>query len=96
MKIPLFYLFFLIVFSGCSSQRNLSYKAKPEIIQLINKNLQDVSKQYKLLMKNVPEDKLPLSFEKGKSLSTNSRNWLADFILAPYFIFTKQLRTKLC
>src|SRR5690606_10976938 len=68
-----------LLLTSCSTRKQLKYTPKPDIIRLIDQNLTDAAEQYKFLMKRVPKVSLPISFEKGVSKSTTSRNWISGF-----------------
>lgn len=66
--------------NSCSTQRaTVNYKPDTELIKLIDQNLKDGAEQHKVLMKNVPADSLPETFEKGRSKSITARNWVSGF-----------------
>jgi hypothetical protein len=52
---------------------------KPELVKLIDKQLQFAAAQYKVLVKKVPGDSLPETFENGKSRSIPAKNWVSGF-----------------
>jgi unsaturated chondroitin disaccharide hydrolase len=60
------------------AQKN-TFKPKADLVKLIDKNLKDAGAQYKVLMKNVPADSLPETFEKGRSKSITAKNWVSGF-----------------
>lgn len=66
---------------NCLAQKKTSPKAKPEIIQLINKNLKDADAQYQFLINHTPADSLPRSFSKsGKWVNSTSDYWTSGFV----------------
>jgi unsaturated chondroitin disaccharide hydrolase len=69
-------------------------KPKAELVKLIDQNLKDASAQYKVLMKNVPTDSLPETFEKGKSKSITARNWVSGFYPGTLFYLYKGTKDK--
>lgn len=80
-----------VLLSSCSTQK-LAYTPKADMLQLIDKNLADADAQYKFLMTRVPKDSLPISFEKGRSLSTTNKNWISGFY--PGTLFYLYMGTK--
>jgi len=71
-------LVFSIITYAAFGQTNI-LKPKPALLKLINKNLQDADAQYKVLMRHVPADSLPETYEKGQSKSTTAKNWVSGF-----------------
>jgi unsaturated chondroitin disaccharide hydrolase len=68
------------VMNGFAQKKNVLV-AKPEVVQLINKNLQDADKQYKFLVAHTPADSLPRSFNKsGKWTNGGSEYWTSGFV----------------
>ena len=67
-------LLLLFLATGCDVATSQS--GLPEFI---DKGLQDAGKQYKYLLKQTPEDKLPRSFEKGELITSDSRWWCSGF-----------------
>ncbi|GAB3907880.1 glycoside hydrolase family 88 protein [Mucilaginibacter boryungensis] len=62
------------------------FKPKPELVKLIDKNFIDGAKQYKILMKHVPADSLPNTYEKGKWVIIPSNNWVSGFYPGTLFL----------
>ncbi len=62
-----------------NAQQKLNYKPKTDLVKLIDKNLKDAAAQYKVLMKNVPADSLPETFQHNKPKSTTPKNWVSGF-----------------
>lgn len=52
---------------------------KAELVKLIDKQLDFAAAQYKVLVKKVPGDSLPETFENGKSRSIPAKNWVSGF-----------------
>ncbi|RZL69342.1 MAG: glucuronyl hydrolase [Pedobacter sp.] len=69
-------------------------KPKADLVKLIDKNLKDAAAQYKVLMKNVPADSLPETFEKGRSKSISPRNWVSGFYPGTLFLIYKGTKDK--
>lgn len=53
--------------------------AKKEMQQLIDENMKFAAQQYKVLRDNTPADKMPRSFAKGKSITSNTGWWCSGF-----------------
>lgn len=77
------------------AQQKLNYKPKPDLIKLIGKNLKDAAAQYKVLMKNVPADSLPETFEKNRSKSTTPKNWVSGFYPGTLFYLYEGTKDKI-
>lgn len=69
-------------------------KPKADLVKLIDKNLKDAAAQYKVLMKNVPADSLPETFEKGRSKSISPRNWVSGFYPGTLFLIYQGTKDK--
>ncbi|MEJ5993757.1 glycoside hydrolase family 88 protein [Pedobacter sp. Du54] len=69
-------------------------KPKADLVKLINKNLKDAAAQYKVLMKKVPTDSLPETFEKGKSKSITAKNWVSGFYPGTLFYLYQGTKDK--
>lgn len=52
---------------------------KADLVKLIDKNLKFAAAQYKVLIKNVPADSLPETYQNGKSKSITAKNWVSGF-----------------
>ncbi len=63
---------------ACSAQKSV-LKPKPDLVKLIDQNLKDGVSQYKILMKNVPKDSLPETFQNGTLKSTSPKSWVSGF-----------------
>lgn len=62
------------------------FTPKPDMVKMINKNFTDADKQYKLLMKHVPADSLPNTYEKDKWVSIPASNWVSGFYPGTLFL----------
>jgi len=69
-------------------------KPKADLVKLIDKNLKDAASQYKVLMKNVPADSLPETFEKGRSKSISPKNWVSGFYPGTLFLIYQGTKDK--
>ena len=77
-------LFFVICVSacvmlGCSSSKNSTNSAKKLSEKWISQNLEQATRQYKVLMQNVPEGVMPQTFKEDKLVTCKSGNWVAGF-----------------
>lgn len=70
----------------CSAQVKNKFSPKPGMVKLINKNLADATKQYKILMQHVPADSLAGTFEKNKWVSVGASNWVSGFYPGTLFL----------
>lgn len=77
-----------------SANAQTALKPKADLVKLIDKNLKDAAAQYKVLMKNVPADSLPETFEKGRSKSISPRNWVSGFYPGTLFLIYKGTKDK--
>lgn len=58
-----------------------TFKPKPDLIKIINKNLKDADKQYQFLIAHTPADSLPRSFSNsGKWINSSSDYWTSGFV----------------
>jgi unsaturated chondroitin disaccharide hydrolase len=88
----------LTISASALAQKKNVLKAKPEILQLINKNIKDADAQYKYLIAHVPVDSIPRSFNKeGKYVNATSVYWTSGFppgVLAYLYQATKDPELK--
>lgn len=94
MKLKLIVATIAFSITGLSVNAQTTLKPKADVVKLINKNLKDAAAQYKVLMKNVPKDSLPESFEKGKSKSTTPQNWVSGFYPGTLFYLYQGTKDK--
>ena len=74
MKQQLLLFFSFIFLSGCSGPEAL--KAKPAVVNAIDQNVSDAAAQYKHMMKILPQDRFPRSYdEKTDRLVTSGSEW---------------------
>src|SRR5690606_13331680 len=59
------------------AQRKL--KAKPEVWETVSVSLRESAEQYQYLLKQLPPDQWPRTFENGKHLNVNPRAWISGF-----------------
>ena len=81
MKRSLFICFISCVFvlMSCTSSKKLS--SKPQLVQIFNNNFQDAAAQSKVMMKNLPADRFPKTYDPatGKFETSNSEWWCSGF-----------------
>ena len=81
MKRSLFICFISCVFvlMSCTSSQKLS--SKPQLVQIFNNNFQDAAAQSKVMMKNLPADRFPKTYDPatGKFETSNSEWWCSGF-----------------
>ena len=63
-----------ILNTGCAVRKN-KLTAKKDLIQTVDKSIQDAAKQYKYFMTQIPADKLPRSLDKNGKLVTSGSDW---------------------
>jgi|GEM_PF-4024410 len=64
----------LSVLTACSVNKQL--KPKTDLVQTIDKNFQDASAQYKVMMKNLPPDRFPKTyFPATDKFETSGSGW---------------------
>lgn len=61
------------------AQSGQKLHTKPDLLKIIDRNLKDAVKQYKILMKHIPADSLPETFEKGQWTSNPPKSWISGF-----------------
>jgi len=60
----------------CTAQKNASFKQDKNLLQTINTNFKDADAQYKILMKELPQDQFPKTYHSDtKKLETSSSGW---------------------
>lgn len=79
----IFFTCLVFAFVGLSSQAQNNNNNKPDkkLLQAINKNFIDAAAQYKILAKNLPENKFPKTYfpTTGKYEFSNSAWWCSGF-----------------
>ncbi|GAB3418612.1 glucuronyl hydrolase [Niabella aquatica] len=79
-------VFFLVTTWTTGNAQRTTLTPKADMLKLINQNLADAAAQYKLLMKHVPDDSLPETFDKGGNWrSIPAKNWVSGFYPATLF-----------
>ena len=68
-------------FFSAQAQKKMAFKQDKKLLQTIRKNFKDGAAQYKVLAKNLPEDKFPKTFfpTTGKYEFSNSGWWCSGF-----------------
>jgi unsaturated chondroitin disaccharide hydrolase len=68
-------LLFIFLLCGCSAQEKTS-SSQQELLQTIDKNFEDASSQYKLMMTKIPPDRFPKTYyTQTDSLETSDSKW---------------------
>ena len=68
-------LLFIFLLCGCSAQEKSS-SSQQDLLQTINKNFEDASSQYKLMMSKLPPGRFPKTYYvQTDSLETSSSKW---------------------
>lgn len=73
-------LFFLCGVSNISNAQQKD-KSGVNLLKLAGQSLSQSVKQYKILMKQVPEGQFPRTFENGKVLTVSPYSWISGFYL---------------
>lgn len=84
----------LSVLTACSVNKQL--KPKSDLVQTINKNFQDASAQYKVMMKNLPPDRFPKTYfpATGKFETSGSGWWCSGFYPGTLLYLYEQTKDK--
>jgi hypothetical protein len=69
--------FSILFFTACSAQKNI--KVDKNLISIINQNFKDADAQYKVMMKELPPQKFPKTFEHDSLQTSNSDWWCSGF-----------------
>src|SRR4051812_40878975 len=71
----------IALIASCSVGKNGKLSAKPDLVQTINKNLQDADAQYKVMMKNLQPDRFPKTYhpDTDKFETSGSDWWCSGF-----------------
>jgi unsaturated chondroitin disaccharide hydrolase len=87
---------FLFFFNTAGSAQKVLYKADRQLLQTITKNFADAGEQYKLVMKNLPEEKFPKTFflQTGKYEFSNSGWWCSGFYPGTLLYIYEQTKDK--
>lgn len=77
----LFLLSLIFVNIGCTVQKPAGTKKDSDLINIIDKNFTDAVAQYKVMMKNLPEDRFPKTYhpKTDKFETSNSGWWCSGF-----------------
>jgi unsaturated chondroitin disaccharide hydrolase len=94
MKLRLLCAAALAFISTASFAQQTALKPKADLVRLIDKNLKDAAAQYKVLMKNVPADSLPETFQNGKPKSITAKNWVSGFYPGTLFYLYEGTKDK--
>ncbi len=78
MKVKFFSGLIISVFflnTGCKVRQIQPLKTKKDLVEVVDKSIQDGAKQYKYFMQQIPEGKLPRSLDKNGKLVTSGSDW---------------------
>lgn len=88
-------VFILIINGTRGFAQPPSLKPKADMLKLIDQNITHAVAQYKLLMKHVPDDSLPETFDKsGNWRSISAKNWVSGFYPATLFYLYSDSRDE--
>jgi unsaturated chondroitin disaccharide hydrolase len=93
-KIILVSLVSLVCFTVCMAQGKNQFKLNRQLLKSIDKNFIDAAAQYKLLMKNLPADKIPKTYfpDKNQYEFSNSSWWCSGFYPGSLLLLYKQTK----
>jgi unsaturated chondroitin disaccharide hydrolase len=88
-------LLFIFLLCGCTSQEKSSSSQK-DLLQTIDKNFEDASSQYKLMMSKLPPDRFPKTYyAQTDSLETSSSKWwCSGFYPGTLFLLFEQTKDQ--
>lgn len=72
----------IVVMAGlnsCSMKKNMAFKPQSNLLDIVEKGLSHAVVQYKYLMQNVAEGRLPRTFENGKVATVTPYAWISGF-----------------
>lgn len=85
----------LSILAYTGKAQNNKFKPKADLVNLIDRNLKDAAEQYKFLMRHVPADSLPETFERsGKWKSIPAKNWVSGFYPGTLFYLYQATNDK--
>jgi hypothetical protein len=90
-------LSFAMLETAGQSKKKVHFSTDQHLLKVINNNFKDAALQYKLLAKNLPQDKFPKTYfpTKGKYEFSASDWWCSGFYRA-FIIFMSKQGTLLC
>src|SRR5687767_4760198 len=94
-RYSLFLIFFIFCFSiHCSVQRPAAIRPNQELVGQWNRNFMDAATQYKLLMRSLPPDRFPKTFDPntGKLETSGSGWWCSGFYPGTLLYLYEQTR----
>jgi unsaturated chondroitin disaccharide hydrolase len=74
-----FLLFLLGIQNVSSAQKKSYYKPESDLLKTVDMSLQQSVDQYKFLMRQVPQDQLPRTYENGRLLTVSPYAWISGF-----------------
>ncbi len=61
--------------TACKTRQTAGLKPKADLLQVIDKSLNDATRQYKFFTQEIPADKFPRSIERNGKLMTSGSDW---------------------
>jgi unsaturated chondroitin disaccharide hydrolase len=86
--------FALSITALSASAQKTALKPKPDMVKLIDQNLKDADAQYKILMRSVPADSVPETFQNNKLVNTTVKNWVSGFYPGTLFYLYQGTKDK--
>jgi hypothetical protein len=65
-------------FWSCAAKK-ASYGRAPDLMKIVDNSFYASAQQYKLLQEGLEKDRFPKTFEEGKRINSNARNWTSGF-----------------
>ncbi len=89
-------LLFVLLFNNSKAQNKVKIKFNTDktLLQTIDKNFKDAGAQYKVMMKNLPPDRFPKTFEKGELKTSGSDWWCSGFYPGTLLYLYEQTKDK--
>jgi unsaturated chondroitin disaccharide hydrolase len=86
----------LLIAASCFAQETSEIKIKQHLVKTIENNFKDGDAQYKVMMKNLPPDSFPRSYNPatGKLVTSNSGWWCSGFYPGTLLYLYEQTKDK--
>jgi hypothetical protein len=83
-------------FAACVAHKKNSPATKPDLLQIVDQNFKDAASQYKVMMKNLPPDRFPKTYDPktGKFESSGSDWWCSGFYPGTLFYLYEQTKDQ--
>jgi unsaturated chondroitin disaccharide hydrolase len=87
-------LFLFVIFFSCAPANKLGVRTDKELLTVIDQNFIDAAAQYKVMMKNLPPDKFPRSYDPraGKFITSGSDWWCSGFYPGTLLLLHEQTK----